>query len=453
MSQKIDLWAYLGGAAAQPHVLAGVKGTNSYETCRSMVDGKGYTRFVKSSAGNYETLWADDRYIYRGLDTSNIQGNEVYSQFENDRYGAVWCDRWLDVNEYSERHPLIRKYTAQGQQIAVPLDGGVSYLHLRAVMPVWTITEFAGRTIELRDVVWLAWTWDRDGRQVIEDYYFSRAEKLVGFDYWDASHPFHTRFLTHAAQAPTLKLLPNFNEPTPPPVRPATQPPPSSGADRVVLPPNGITLRQTPNGVKIRALAKGERVLLLDGAPVNAAGYDWGQVREAGGAVGWCALRGADWGESFGTLATTPNFTLRAPFRRYRITSGFDEARSYPFAPTKLQKHEGLDFIDADAAAYNTDPVVHVGAAGKVVKVGVDDKGYGNYVIVDFGSGWAGWYAHLDEVWVREGQALREFQIIGLMGSTGNSTGPHLHLTLQQVPEGKDGYVVPDVVDFAGMLR
>ena len=81
------------------------------------------------------------------------------------------------------------------------------------------------------------------------------------------------------------------------------------------------------------------------------------------------------------------------------------------------------------------------------MKVGWDADGYGNYVVVDFGDNWRAIYGHMASVYVGEGQVLKSWEIIGLMGSTGNSTGAHVHVTLQHIGAGLSGYVVSDVVD------
>lgn len=53
--------------------------------------------------------------------------------------------------------------------------------------------------------------------------------------------------------------------------------------------------------------------------------------------------------------------------------------------------------------------------------------GYGNYIIVDHGGGFSTLYAHLSEVYVKAGDQVGRGQVIGRMGSTGRSTGTHLH--------------------------
>jgi murein DD-endopeptidase MepM/ murein hydrolase activator NlpD len=82
--------------------------------------------------------------------------------------------------------------------------------------------------------------------------------------------------------------------------------------------------------------------------------------------------------------------------------------------------HKGLD-LDANYG----DPV-RAAAAGTVVFAGWDG-GYGNKVDIDHGNGYHTWYAHLSSFTVRPGQYVRKAETIARVGSTGASTGPHLH--------------------------
>lgn len=65
--------------------------------------------------------------------------------------------------------------------------------------------------------------------------------------------------------------------------------------------------------------------------------------------------------------------------------------------------------------------------SGVVVYAGWSNTGYGNMVMIDHGNGWQTLYAHLSHVSMRCGQSVSQGQGIGSAGSTGNSTGPHLH--------------------------
>ena len=70
-----------------------------------------------------------------------------------------------------------------------------------------------------------------------------------------------------------------------------------------------------------------------------------------------------------------------------------------------------------------------VAAAPGVVTSVVDlgSRSYGRYIVVDHGNGWTTLYAHLLSQWVTTGQSVDQGQILGQVGSTGGSTGPHLH--------------------------
>ncbi len=68
---------------------------------------------------------------------------------------------------------------------------------------------------------------------------------------------------------------------------------------------------------------------------------------------------------------------------------------------------------------------------GFVSFAGWTDVGYGNLVIVDHANGFATYYAHLSSIYVTTGQAVERSQVIGAVGSTGWSTGPHLHFEVR----------------------
>ena len=59
-----------------------------------------------------------------------------------------------------------------------------------------------------------------------------------------------------------------------------------------------------------------------------------------------------------------------------------------------------------------------------------DGQGYGNRVVLDHGNGYRSMYAHLSNVYVSVGETVSRGQLIGQMGSTGRSTGTHLHLEI-----------------------
>ena len=70
--------------------------------------------------------------------------------------------------------------------------------------------------------------------------------------------------------------------------------------------------------------------------------------------------------------------------------------------------------------------------AGKVISVLSYNYGYGNHVIIDHGNGFTTLYAHLASFRVQQGQTVVKGVPIGVMGSTGRSTGAHLHFEIRQ---------------------
>jgi murein DD-endopeptidase MepM/ murein hydrolase activator NlpD len=70
--------------------------------------------------------------------------------------------------------------------------------------------------------------------------------------------------------------------------------------------------------------------------------------------------------------------------------------------------------------------------SGYVVESGWSNEGYGNYVVIDHRNGFQTLYGHLSRIFVTAGESVGKGALIGLMGSTGNSTGPHLHFEIRQ---------------------
>ena len=68
---------------------------------------------------------------------------------------------------------------------------------------------------------------------------------------------------------------------------------------------------------------------------------------------------------------------------------------------------------------------------GFVSFAGWTDVGYGYLVVIDHANGFATYYAHMSNIYVFEGQAVERGQVIGAVGNTGNSTGPHLHFEVR----------------------
>jgi murein DD-endopeptidase MepM/ murein hydrolase activator NlpD len=93
--------------------------------------------------------------------------------------------------------------------------------------------------------------------------------------------------------------------------------------------------------------------------------------------------------------------------------------------------HPGIDIAGSEGNA------VYASATGVVVYAGWDNYGYGQMVVIDHGDGWQTLYAHLSQVNVGCGQATFQGNVIGRVGSTGNSSGSHLHFEMESDAYGK----------------
>lgn len=123
----------------------------------------------------------------------------------------------------------------------------------------------------------------------------------------------------------------------------------------------------------------------------------------------------------------SPNKLWNGPFRRPsdgRVSSEYGVRRYYNGVFADNYYHRGVDY-----AAPTGSPVV-APAAGRVALVGRVSEGFelhGNTVGLDHGQGVESIFIHLNSINVREGDMVQTGQVIGTVGSTGASTGPHLH--------------------------
>lgn len=113
---------------------------------------------------------------------------------------------------------------------------------------------------------------------------------------------------------------------------------------------------------------------------------------------------------------------LGAPVEKVRVTSNYG-TRTDPFTGEQ-KRHRGIDF----AGKIGT-PLMAV-APGRVISAG-ERVGYGTTVEIDHGLGFTTLYAHLSQINVSRGDWVRAGTVIGLAGSSGRSTGPHLHYEIR----------------------
>lgn len=118
---------------------------------------------------------------------------------------------------------------------------------------------------------------------------------------------------------------------------------------------------------------------------------------------------------------------LKAPLDFYRISSKFSNSRYHPVLK-RYRAHHGVDY-----AAPTGTPVYAIGS-GKVIKKGYQANGGGNYIKIRHNSTYTTTYMHLSKFakGLKEGDFVKQKQVIGYVGSTGLSTGPHLDFRVHE---------------------
>ena len=109
---------------------------------------------------------------------------------------------------------------------------------------------------------------------------------------------------------------------------------------------------------------------------------------------------------------------LSRPTEGGYISSLFGEVR-------KASIHKGIDIAKSLGADVNAS------LEGKVIQAGYNNGGYGNLIVLEHSNNMKTYYAHLSNIYVNVGEMVKQGDIIGAIGSTGNSTGPHLHFELR----------------------
>ena len=104
-----------------------------------------------------------------------------------------------------------------------------------------------------------------------------------------------------------------------------------------------------------------------------------------------------------------------------RISAPFGEKRTN--SKGQIYYHTGIDIADNPA---NKTPIF-AARDGKIIYAGNANDGYGNKIIIDHGRGLKTLYAHCSVLQVKVGDQVKQGQQIAIVGSTGHSTGPHLH--------------------------
>jgi murein DD-endopeptidase MepM/ murein hydrolase activator NlpD len=153
------------------------------------------------------------------------------------------------------------------------------------------------------------------------------------------------------------------------------------------------------------------------------------------------------WSQSnnVGQIPTSAGHSIKYRFiwpePQAQISQGFGPS-TYWFEPAYGQYphfHTGIDLVEPFGSP------VYAADDGVVALVGSSSSGYGNYVVIAHTGGLDTLYGHLSTALVSVGQAVTQGQPIGLEGSSGNSTGPHVHfeLRINQTPVDPTPYLPP----------
>jgi murein DD-endopeptidase MepM/ murein hydrolase activator NlpD len=123
--------------------------------------------------------------------------------------------------------------------------------------------------------------------------------------------------------------------------------------------------------------------------------------------------------------ATLRSLRLAVPRAPATLSFPLAAALGDRFGPRGDRFHSGLDLVAPAGTP------VRAAGAGTVTFAGWNAGGYGNLVVIDHGNGVSSWYAHLSRIDVPSGVAVTTTTQVGLVGATGNATGPHLHFEVR----------------------
>lgn len=119
------------------------------------------------------------------------------------------------------------------------------------------------------------------------------------------------------------------------------------------------------------------------------------------------------------STSVSDNIALSWPVTNVRVNRGFKQNKK------RKHRHLGIDFGGTRGT-----PILSA-HDGRIIYAGTAFRGYGKLVILENPKGFATFYAHLNEILVKEGQYVSEGKMIGKMGRTGRATGVHLHFELR----------------------
>ena len=181
-----------------------------------------------------------------------------------------------------------------------------------------------------------------------------------------------------------------------------------------VVAPNEVYIRDAPgtDQTVIRTTADDVGMFVEDG-PFYEDGYDWWLYRVNGDENNWGKIRGYE----IGAVTAETNFAYP--------TSGEVTSTYWDCRDNCNRYHRACDIANGKGTPIVASRSGTVSHAGRV-------SGYGYMIDIDHGNGWVTRYAHLSSIECSEGQYVGRYSKIGEMGTTGSSTGDHLHFEIRE---------------------
>lgn len=192
------------------------------------------------------------------------------------------------------------------------------------------------------------------------------------------------------------------------------------GQKLLVLPVDGI-YHTVAKGDTVDKLAKTYKV-----APAAIVNYSWNKLDPHNPTL------------TVGQAVIVPGGKKTLPVQRAQVYSGPVPAGAktgsgrfvWPTSGYVTQGYKRLHPALDIARAIGTP--VKAADSGYVVVAGWSNQGYGKYIVINHGNGFQTLYAHLDQIYVSVGNVVGQGAVIGAMGNTGRSTGPHLHFEIHK---------------------
>lgn len=192
------------------------------------------------------------------------------------------------------------------------------------------------------------------------------------------------------------------------------------GDQLTILPINGV-YHQVKAGDTLQKIAKKYKA-----DATNIVAYELNQMEGADQVLESGSFLIVPGGEKPPVVRNVSTFSGPIPKGANRGSGRFVWPSSGQITQQYWNSHRAIDI-----GSWTGNPVV-ASDSGYIIYAGWDRTGYGNLVIVNHGNGYITYYAHLNRIFIRQGESVGQGQRIGTVGSTGNSTGPHLHFEIRQ---------------------